>query len=428
MAKIGAKVLAIAVLIAVSLSVPQTSADAAPEVKDSPLTEVLDRLGITAPFDIVERLPIANQLEILAREKCDTSAIDALGKELQDVGYKRDAANAHINFAKDCGNRYQSIRIASNIFLNLSDIEKAVETAELLIKERPHDYHGYHLRALAFDAGNEPQRAIDDYITSIELFGNKSQISSSVYLALSRAYEKTGQICEAAGPIEQWVALNPPTNDTSQTRTIISDYRKRGKCPAAAGGKTEVFSSASGGGVTIVQADINGQRGNFVVDTGATFVALKRSFAERAKIDADPRSLVILNTANGVTHAQRGKASAIQLLSLSASNVALVIQDDAQASYGAKVDGLLGMSFLSRFQIALDGRNIKISAKGGGADEAVKNAVAPPKPQAETPKAKTADGKAPSAAPSTTSSITREKRKKSAPQPAQKQKSFFDVF
>jgi aspartyl protease family protein len=57
----------------------------------------------------------------------------------------------------------------------------------------------------------------------------------------------------------------------------------------------------------------------------------------------------------------RGRAATIQLRSLQAKNVPIVVQTYDKATYGENVDGLLGMSFLSRFQVTIDTQAVKIS-------------------------------------------------------------------
>jgi hypothetical protein len=56
-----------------------------------------------------------------------------------------------------------------------------------------------------------------------------------------------------------------------------------------------------------------------------------------------------------------GRAATIQLRSLQAKDVPIVIQDDDKATFGDGVDGLLGMSFLSRFKVTIDTQVVKIS-------------------------------------------------------------------
>lgn len=40
-----------------------------------------------------------------------------------------------------------------------------------------------------------------------------------------------------------------------------------------------------------------------------------------------------------------------------------MVQNDNQGTYGEGVDGLLGMSFLSRFNLTIDTQTVKISAR-----------------------------------------------------------------
>jgi aspartyl protease family protein len=53
----------------------------------------------------------------------------------------------------------------------------------------------------------------------------------------------------------------------------------------------------------------------------------------------------------------------IELRSLRAKDVPIVVQDEAKGSYGDGVDGLLGMSFLSRFKVTIDTHQVKISPR-----------------------------------------------------------------
>ena len=70
-----------------------------------------------------------------------------------------------------------------------------------------------------------------------------------------------------------------------------------------------------------------------------------------------------MHTANGIATAKRGRAATVQLRSLAAKDVPIVVQDDAKGSYGEGVDELLGMSFLSRFKVTVDARAVRISGR-----------------------------------------------------------------
>jgi aspartyl protease family protein len=209
------------------------------------------------------------------------------------------------------------------------------------------------------------EKALDDYVTAIELVGDKDRIFSTSYFNMARLYEKLGRFCDAVLPIEAWVSLNPK-HDTSQTRTIIANYKRKGECATATSGKMEVFGVPRPNDIVILPVTINGTRGTFILDTGATFVSLKNSFAQKVGVEIDQESSVRLHTANGIVGGKRGRAKSIQLRSLLAKDVPVVVQ---AGDYGDGIDGLLGMSFLSRFNINIDAEKdsgVYADTEGGG--------------------------------------------------------------
>jgi clan AA aspartic protease (TIGR02281 family) len=327
------------------------------------LAATMQRLSIKLPPQVADSDAVKRPLEELGRERCDQSAIGNLGTALEKAGYRREAAVAQLTFSQTCGGHAASLRAAANVLLKLSDYPAAEAVASDLIKLEPYNSSGYYLRGFAYDRSGSPKKAIDDYITANELFGNKDKMPGTGYFGLARSYEKLGRYCDAITAIETWVALNPARNDTSQTRAMIADYTAKGKCEAATSGAEEVFPVARQGSTVKLPVTINGVRGNFILDTGATFVSLKNAFAQKANVQVDPDSTVRLHTANGIAEGKRGRAETIQLRSLQAKDVPVVVQNDSQGTYGESVDGLLGMSFLSRFNLAIDTQSVKISAR-----------------------------------------------------------------
>src|SRR6266436_3543653 len=322
------------------------------------VSAAMNRLSIALPMDIAGAGSVKRSLDDLNREPCDQQAIVALGLAFDKVGRKREAANAQLSFSKACGGYAPSLKMAANMLLALSDYAGAAMTATELINLNPHDDGNFYLRAVAHDRGGSSRKAIDDYLTAIELFGNKAAIASDSYLAAARNYEKLGQFCDARSIIEAWVALNPARNDSSRMQAIIADYTAKGKCEAANSRSEELFRRPLNNGVLKLQVVINGVRGTFILDTGATFVAMNNAFAEKAKVQIDRESIVKLHTANGVVDGKRGHAATIQLRSLQAKDVIVVVQS---GPFGQGVDGLLGLSFLSRFKVSMDAQTVKIA-------------------------------------------------------------------
>jgi aspartyl protease family protein len=114
--------------------------------------------------------------------------------------------------------------------------------------------------------------------------------------------------------------------------------------PEVANSSRSLVIKAGNGGHFEVEARVDGRRIQFMVDTGASQIALRESDAARLGLRPTPRDYKIkISTANGV-----GRAALVQLRMVEVGNIvvrdlpALVSPDDALGV------NLLGMSFLSR--------------------------------------------------------------------------------
>jgi aspartyl protease family protein len=317
-------------------------------------------LGITLPPEIARRPAISRELRALSREKCDRQAIYRLSKELEDESYRREAAESLVAFSTNCGGYGEALRRAINLLLDLSDYQRAVELATDLIDMEPNGDNGYYLRALAYDRNNRCEQAIADYSSAVELFGDKEKISSVGYESMSRCYEQLGQYCDAMLPIENWVAIDPEQHDNDQTQAILRRLSNKGKCAQASTGVKEEKIRRKGSDVITVEGQVNGVRGTFIVDTGASFVTIKKSFAERADLKISEGQKIRLNTANGAVDGYLTRAKTVKLRSLESRRVQVVIQSDDEDDFGDGVDGLIGMSFLSRFDVVLERKMLRI--------------------------------------------------------------------
>jgi len=355
------KAFAAATAVALHVFPPAPCSAQAPAAGTGDVAATLARLNIDLPRNVAASAPVHGPLEQLTREACDQDAILHLGAALDGAGYRREAAVAQVNFSSQCGGYAPALRGAINTLLKLSDYTTAETAAADLIRLEPYNDNGYFLRALARDGNKSFKGAIDDFVTAIELFGNKDRISSTSYYKMARDYEKLGQFCDAMLPLEQWVALDPSRHDSSQVQAMLSDYAAKGGCAAATSGGEERFPAARPGGVVKVPVVVNNVPATFILDTGAAYVSLKDSFAKKAKVEIEPSSSVHLHTANGIAEAKRGRADTIQLRSLKTKSVPVVVEADSAAAYGDGVDGLLGLSFLSRFNMTIDGRSVRIA-------------------------------------------------------------------
>jgi clan AA aspartic protease (TIGR02281 family) len=319
-----------------------------------------EELGIVVPDYVLRAPAVAKQMGALARERCDQQAAYQLSKALENESYRRQGAEALVAFSNRCGGYGDGIRRAINLLIDVSDYTRAVELADKLIEMEPNSDNGYFLRAVAYDRGDQCEKAIADYSTAIEMFGDKDKISSVSYEAMSRCYEEIGQYCDAMLPIQNWVAIDPNTHDNDQTRSILKRLSSKGDCAAeTTASKKEEAIRRKGANVIMVEASINGVKGNFAIDTGASYVTIKKKFAAKAGI-AVAGERIKLNTANGMVDAYLTKAKSVKLRSLESQGVQVAIQVDDAEGYGDGTDGLIGMSFLSRFDVAMDSKMLRI--------------------------------------------------------------------
>ena len=118
--------------------------------------------------------------------------------------------------------------------------------------------------------------------------------------------------------------------------------------PRSVGNKITFVADASGH--FFVDAAVNGVPTRFLVDTGATFVALSPGDAAAAGIAPQNLSFTeATNTANGVAHVAHTTLRSIRLGQLEIADVSAVVMEQPMPI------SLLGMSFLSR----VDGYSIR---------------------------------------------------------------------
>jgi len=115
-------------------------------------------------------------------------------------------------------------------------------------------------------------------------------------------------------------------------------------------------------GGTIVQVQINGSDPvPFILDTGATAVTLSETLARQLRIPYDLKKGSEVRLANGTTaKAFPVLLDTVQVGDASANDVRALI---LQRSPGVGVQGLLGMTFLKRFEVQLDANSSKLVLK-----------------------------------------------------------------
>lgn len=123
---------------------------------------------------------------------------------------------------------------------------------------------------------------------------------------------------------------------------------------AAADGRQSVVLAADTRGHFLAEGSINGGSVRFILDTGATSIALPAADAARLGIDYRKGRPALIHTANGPAPAWRVKLDSVRVGGIELHNVdALVLEQGLDAA-------LLGMSFLNRVEMHRDGETMTL--------------------------------------------------------------------
>ena len=127
---------------------------------------------------------------------------------------------------------------------------------------------------------------------------------------------------------------------------------------AATKGRQSITLSADSGGHFMTLGTINGGSVRFLVDTGATLVALPAAEARRLGINYLNGQRGQVQTANGTATAYRVKLDTLRIGDVEVSNVdAMVNENDSMGVI------LLGMSFLNRMEMKRDGQSMTLTKR-----------------------------------------------------------------
>ena len=111
---------------------------------------------------------------------------------------------------------------------------------------------------------------------------------------------------------------------------------------------TRIVLPANSGGHFMATGSINGRTVNFMVDTGATLVAISAADALRIGLEYKKLQPVRINTANGIGQAYRVKLTAVRIGDVEVYDVDGLVSEQPMPYV------LLGNSFINRFSMTRD--------------------------------------------------------------------------
>ena len=183
------------------------------------------------------------------------------------------------------------------------------------------------------------------------LFNNAALlIIDGQQVMLKKGKTKSGVTLIDANSREAVLEINGQRQRVGLSKQVGGSYQKVNK--------RVVRIASQEGGHHIAAGEINGRKVEFVVDTGATLIALNNSTAKRLGIDINSGKKGYTNTANGIKEVRLMNLHKVTLGSITHYNVpASVSLDDSLPVI------LLGNSFLSRNNMRIENGVLILESK-----------------------------------------------------------------
>jgi clan AA aspartic protease (TIGR02281 family) len=291
---------------------------------------------------------VARHRATLDREPCDRIAIVRLTDAMLRAGDHRGALVAASQFLSRCGELERLHVVMYTAHQRLSEHDAAIAEASKLIEKRPYEPDFWWWRGRSYAEKGDWQRAYEDHTRVTMLCPDcLAQIDRA------DALEKIGRPCEG---IDSLATVSRLRRDVRRNRidSRIAVLRARPECRDWAGTGRQVLRLQ--GAHAYMNVKINGIAiGRAMVDTGASTVAIPRHMAERVGLRG-PFLAVQVRTAGGIRQAQATSADLVEAGALRARYVPLVVSDDL-------TEPLLGMSFLSRFDVSINTSGIEVQER-----------------------------------------------------------------
>jgi predicted aspartyl protease len=317
----------------------------------SPDKSVLEQLDAsTLPADFPKLEGASRRLDQLRREPCDRAAIVPLTKLMEQAGYPRESARSAQKFGERCGQSDELLEIAYAALTRVGDREGALNAANQMVALDQARGRYRFLRGSAYEGLKNYNAALSDYISTLQLFTDLSNVAGSEFYRISRMYDAIGRPCDAITPLEMFLSYDVAKRQTQQISQMIKEFANKGNCRAtyATGGDRVVIPSSN-----VVEVIINNARGRMIVDTGASMVSITPGFAARARILPDESNPMTAHVVGGTVPMAPGYAQLMEVGKARAANVPVAVSIGNDTAYGQQIDGLLGMTFLARFNVTL---------------------------------------------------------------------------
>lgn len=267
----------------------------------------------------------------------------------------REALELTGAFADRCGATSELTTLRYTAHEHIGDLTAALADVNALVDGAPKSTTYRFWRGHTLEQLRRPREAANDYQRILEL----EPSSREAAVRLSRVLARFERPCNAMHTLDALASRSPRLEPV--LRADRQRFSHSGQCEPALSGTARIQGAADGHQFACT-AELDGRSGEFIVDTGATYVSVSDVFARRVGIRRDGGMRITLDTAGGTRSATLVLVATLRLQGVVARQVEVAILDDDP--FGGH-DGVIGMNFLSRFQVHLDGAHNVLKLSDG---------------------------------------------------------------
>jgi clan AA aspartic protease (TIGR02281 family) len=282
--------------------------------------------------------------ERLAKEPCDRQQILALAELLAKVGAHRPLIDRAEAFWKKCGPLAQLRWHTYEAHKRLSELDRAIADATVLIEDKPNDKDFWWWRGIVYEEQGQLEKAAADFRQALTIQPRLPGLPFN----LANIHEKLGQPCEAIFPLEQFLRYHPDVREKEGVERRLARLYAQPPCATLAGKGRAVIRFQPGDPAIRTAVTVGGLRGSFIIDTGTTYTAITSEIARKLALDLS--SSLRVHTPGGIVKARLSVVDRVQVQGVQATHVPVAVLDELPAG----VDGLLGLSFLARFDLLME--------------------------------------------------------------------------
>ncbi|MFP2908204.1 aspartyl protease family protein [Pyxidicoccus sp. 3LFB2] len=301
-----------------------------------------------AAFDYGKKGVLIRHLkEELGRQPCDKTKGRELAQALFEAGDLKGTIQAGDDFIAKCGKSTALRQLTYTAHVQLQEFELAAKDVSELLDGSPHNVNYLIWRGMAYEATQELDKAAADFRQAFLLKPGETQVANLLATIDTRA----GRTCEARLTVLEHLQAGAAPAPGSKMAERLTELASAGRCGTDGQGGAQLAFPAKG--PREVEATVGGkEKGRFLVEADTARVVLSKAFAEKLGLQVDGAPTLRLQASHDILTVQLVKVPELSVQGAKASNVEVAVADTLPEG----VDGLLGLSFLARFEVKQDAK------------------------------------------------------------------------